>query len=192
MAMDDDVTIRPAPAEPRGWFARIDRSAIVTVSVAAIAIVAVVAALSVAHQIAIPTVLAALAAIALAPLARHLERIGAPVSLAAALIVSGALGGTAGTLYSVTPSAEVWNDRAPQILRNIELRLREISHDLARSVGAAPDGETGTLPQANVPPAPLPGPGSDVDADGDGASKRETPSAKTETPSPNSSMAVRG
>lgn len=164
MPMDDGV-IRPARADQGGWFARIDRAAIVTLAVAAIAVVVVVAALSVAKDIAIPTVLAALAAIALAPLARRLERMAMPASLAAALIVTGALGGTAATLYVIAPSAEVWNDRAPQILRNIEIRMRQINRDVARSVGAGPGAETRTLPQATIRPAPLPESGGDADGD---------------------------
>lgn len=165
----DDGGARLALAGHGGWFARIDRAAIVTVSVACIAVVVVVAALSEARQIAIPTVLAVLAAIALAPLARRFERIGAPASLAAALIVTGALGGTAATLYVLAPSAEVWNDRAPQILRTIEMRVRQINRDVARSVGAETDDGTGTLPQTTLRPAPPPR--SEDDADGDAVSK---------------------
>ena len=47
----------------------------------------------------------------------------------------GTLGGVAGTLYVLAPSAEVWNDRAPQILRSIDLKVRQINRDMADSVG---------------------------------------------------------
>ena len=145
MVADDGVT-HPVRVKQHGWLARIDRAAVVTVAVASIALVVIVAALGEAGEIAIPTVLAALAAIALAPLVRQLERIGAPASLAAAVIVMGVLGSTAATLYVLAPSAEVWNDRAPQILRNIEVRVRQINRDIARSVGTGePKTEPGTI-----------------------------------------------
>lgn len=167
MVADDGVT-HLVRAEQRGWLARIDRAALVTVAVVAIAFVVVVAALSEAGEIAIPTVLAALAAIALAPLVRQLERIGAPASLAAALIVTGVLGGTAATLYLLAPSAEVWNDRAPQILRNIEVRVRQINRDIARSVGAGePETESGTILQPNLRTGPEAEPDNDGKEDGE-------------------------
>lgn len=49
------------PVDRRGWFARIDRTALVAVSAAVIALVVGVAALGQAKEIAVPTVLAAIA-----------------------------------------------------------------------------------------------------------------------------------
>lgn len=167
----DEADSRTAGVDRRGWFARIDRATLVTVSLAAVALVVVVAALGQAKSIAVPTVLAALAAIALAPLARRLERGGAPASLAAALIVVATLGGTAATLYVLAPSAEVWNVRAPQILRNIELRARQINRDVARSVGADAGAESGTAAGAELSTAPGAASGDDSDAGEDAVSQ---------------------
>lgn len=152
MSLDEAAPHDPpvAPLDRRGWFARIDRAAMVTVAEAVIALVVVVAALGHAKEIAVPTVLAALGAIALAPLARWLERGRLPASLAAGLIVVGMLGGAAGTLYVLAPSATAWNDRAPQILRNIELRVRQINREVEKSVGI--EAQPGSAPPAGAAP----------------------------------------
>jgi predicted PurR-regulated permease PerM len=92
-------------AAPAGWFSRLDRGALQTVFLGIIACVMTVAALDAASLIAIPTVLAILCAIALAPAVRRLERTGAPASLCAALVVAGLLLGAATTVYALAPSA---------------------------------------------------------------------------------------
>lgn len=118
--------------EPRGG------SSLTGAGVWVIAAIAITGALDYASAIAIPTVLAALAAIALAPLARRLEAARLPASLAAGLIVAGALGGAAATLYALAPSAEAWSQRAPVVIRTLEIRARAISGDIARSLGVEP------------------------------------------------------
>jgi len=118
-------------APPAGWFSRLDRAALQAVFLGIIAGVMTLAALDAASLIAIPTVLAILCAIALAPAVRRLERSGAPASLCAALVVGGLLLGAATTVYALAPSAEAWNDRAPQILREMERRTREILSGLS-------------------------------------------------------------
>ena len=173
MSLDGAAPGSPV-ADRRGWFTRVDRAVLVAVGVAAITLVLVVAALGQAKEIAVPTVLAALGAIALAPLARWLEGAGAPASLAAGLIVVGKLGGAAGTLYVLAPSAEVWNDRAPQILRSIELKVRQINRAVTGSVGvqaapvpgSAPEAASGAAPAgAAGAAAPDAGPGADAQGD---------------------------
>jgi predicted PurR-regulated permease PerM len=168
MSLDEAAPHAP-PADRRGWFARIDRAALVTVAEAVIAAVVVVAALGHAKEIAFPTVLAVLGAIALAPLARRLERGRVPASLAAGLIVGGMLGGAAGTLYVLAPSATAWNDRAPQLLRNIEIRVRQINREVEKSVGIEAQPEQ--APAAGVAPATATGVGSGVPAAQGGTAK---------------------
>jgi predicted PurR-regulated permease PerM len=121
----------PRIARPAGWFSRLDRGALQTLFLGVIAGVLTLAALDAASLIAIPAVLAILCAIALAPAVRWLERTGAPASLCAALVVGGLLLGAASTVYALAPSAEAWNERAPQILREMERRAREILSDLS-------------------------------------------------------------
>ena len=131
----------PTPPDRRergGGSAALDRATLTSVGIWVIALAVIVAALDYASAIAIPTVLAALAAIALTPLAQRLEAARLPASLATGLIVLGVLGGTAATLYALAPSAEAWTRRAPEALRTLEIRAREISGALERSIGVDP------------------------------------------------------
>lgn len=133
----------------------LDRSALQTLFLGIIAGVIMLAALDAASLIAIPAVLAILCAIALAPAVRWLERTGAPASLCAALVVGGVLLGAATTVYVLAPSADAWNDRAPQILRETERRAREILSGLSDAFGAGSDNArpgVGGLPQPEDPP----------------------------------------
>lgn len=122
----------------RGWFAGLDRGALHTVLLSIIACVLMLAALDVATPIAVPTVVALLCAIALAPAVRWLERTGAPATLCAGLVVGGLLFGASMTAYSLAPSAEAWNARAPQILRETERRAREIVSGLSHAFRPVP------------------------------------------------------
>ncbi|WP_296766480.1 AI-2E family transporter [Sediminimonas sp.] len=126
---------------------------------AIIAGVTILAALNASSLIAVPTVLALLCAIALAPTVRWLERTGAPASLCAAFVVGGLLIGAAITVYSLAPSAESWNSRAPQILREVEGRARQVLSELSPSLEsesgdiATAEPETTSPTAADDPPA---------------------------------------
>ncbi|MGY6633184.1 MAG: AI-2E family transporter [Alkalilacustris sp.] len=134
-----------------GWFSRLDRGALQTLFLGVIAGVLTLAALDASSLIAIPAVLAILCAIALAPAVRWLERTGAPASLCAALVVGGLLLGAATTVYALAPSAEAWNERAPQILREMERRAREVLSDLSdrfdTGLADAPTDASGLPPE---------------------------------------------
>jgi len=145
----------PYPAPVAGWFSSLDRSGVQTVLLGIIAGVLILAALDGASLIAVPTVLALLCAIALAPSVRWLERTGAPASLCAALVVGGLLLGAAITAYSLAPSAEAWNNRAPQILRETERRAREIVSGMSRTLETGPEAVPVVVPGLNQPSAPV-------------------------------------
>lgn len=120
-----------------------------------IAAVVLIAALHQARGIAVPTVMGILAAIALAPLARRLEWIGVPASLAAMAIVAGIVLSSAFTIYALLPSAEAWNARAPQVIREIEQRVRRINVSISESIGIAPEvSEEDPAPSAPGPASP--------------------------------------
>lgn len=142
-------------SDPRGWFARMDRGAAQILILAAIAIVLLVAALDHARGIMVPTLLALLASIALSPLARRIERLRAPASLAAAVIVAGLLVSSAAAIYTLSPSADAWNARAPQILREIENRARQVSFGISELVGRT-RGTESVSPETTVPLAASP------------------------------------
>ena len=145
---------RPPDQIPTGgWFSSLDRGAIQSVMLCIIAGVLVLAALDAGRLIAIPAVLALLCAIALAPWVRGLERTGAPASLCAAFVVGGLLLGAATTAYSLSPSVEAWNDRAPQILREMERRVREIASGVSSSFQTVPAVAPVEVPGADIPAA---------------------------------------
>lgn len=148
-----------------GWISRLDRGALQTVSLGVIASVTIIAALNTATLIAVPTVLAVLCAIALAPSVRWLERTRAPASFCAAFVVGGLLSGAAVIAYSLAPSAEALNDRAPQILREVEWRARQIISELSPSS----EGESGAAslaePENISPTAPDDSPASEADSE---------------------------
>lgn len=147
---DDQPTGRPRSR--LGVFHRFDQFAFQTFLLSTIASIMIVAALAQARMIAVPTVLAILCAVALAPLARRLDQFGAPASLSAAFIVATLLAGSATTLYSLAPSAESWNSRAPQILRQVERRARQITTDVSRSVGVETENAQPAPPAAGTEP----------------------------------------
>lgn len=155
---------RPQLATSTGWFSRLDRGALQTLLLGIIAGVVILAALDAASLIAVPTVLALLCAIALAPAVRWLERSGTPASLCAALVVGGLLLGAATTVYSLAPSAEAWNERAPQVLREMERRTRAIVSGLSDAVEPEPEGVTSPV-AGSSPPADAPEPEADADSD---------------------------
>lgn len=150
MNSDEPSLAKPVSA---GWFSPLERSRAQFVLVSTIAAVLVIAALDRGSGIAVPTVLAVLAAIALAPLVRRLEGLRAPPSLAAAVIVAGVLFSTVFAVYALLPSAEAWNDRAPQVMRDIEQRVRQLNVSITEAIAIAPEPEPAVLPQlATVPP----------------------------------------
>ncbi len=119
--------------------ARRGRDTLPTALLSIIAGILTIAALDAASFIAVPAVLALLCAIALAPAVKWLERSGAPPSLCAAIVVGGILAAVASSVYLLMPSAEAMNERAPEILREIEARLRRIFAALAPPSDAAVD-----------------------------------------------------
>lgn len=170
----DDERLQPGSAPPHrsasvGWFSRLDRGALQTLLLGIIAGITILAALNAASLIAVPTVLALLCAIALAPLVRKLERTGAPASLCAAFVVGGLLFVAAITAYSLAPSAEALNKSAPQILRKVEWRARQIISGLSQSyedeAGAIPIAEPGNTPPTVAVDSPAP------ESDGDAVDK---------------------
>lgn len=144
-------SMQPHSAQSAGWFSKLDRGSLQTLFLGIIAGVIALAALDAASFIVIPAVLAILVAIALAPAVRRLERTGAPASLCAALVVGGLLLGAATTVYAFAPSAEAWNERAPQFLREVERRAREILSGLSDAFDAGSDD---ARPGIGGPPQP--------------------------------------
>lgn len=105
-----------------------------TWSLVAIASLMVVAALQEMRSFAIPTVLALLAAVALEPVARRADKWRIPRSLSAAVIVLTAIGAIVSLVYFVMPTAEEWNRRAPDILRQLDDMARNLISGLTDAI----------------------------------------------------------
>ncbi len=107
---------------------------IATLSLVAIASLMILAALQEMRTFAIPTVLALLAAVALEPVARHADRLNIPRGVSSALIVFTCIAGALALIYYVLPSAEEWNRRVPDILRQFDDLLRNLVSGLSDAV----------------------------------------------------------
>ncbi|MFU8862651.1 MAG: AI-2E family transporter [Rhodobacterales bacterium] len=114
----------PQPVFPR----------LATLSLVAIAALMILAALQEMRTFAIPTVLALLAAVALEPVARHADRLNIPRGLSAAMIVTSSILGVLALIYYVLPSAEEWNRRVPDVLRQFDDLLRNLLSGLTDAV----------------------------------------------------------
>jgi predicted PurR-regulated permease PerM len=141
------------------------------IGVIAVAVILTIAALRVGEAFAVPTVLAALGALALTPLARRVESAGAPPGVAASGLVLAALLALAAAVYFVAPSAEALRDDAPRLLRDLERTVREFEEE----VSEATEVEETAPPRAPIEPAYGGGNdaesgGEEADAEGDGES----------------------
>ncbi len=104
---------------------------VLALSAAVIALVILLAALKAGALIAIPTVLAALVAVGLAPVARWMERRGVPRGLSAGVLVFGSVAALGSLLYWLAPSAEALTRELPGVARRIEALARELEADVA-------------------------------------------------------------
>ena len=74
----------------------------------------------------LPIILAVLLNFLLSPVVRALKRLYIPNALAAALIVFGLLGGLGWGIYELSGPAYEWAQKAPQTMRRVERRLRDL------------------------------------------------------------------
>lgn len=122
----------PHPGSPR-------QARLQTGSLLVLALIATTVALREGADIAVPIALAALASLILSPVARVLERTGMPSSAAAALLVAGAAGVVIALIYAFVPASTELRERAPQIARDIEWLLMDISRDVEATTGVDTD-----------------------------------------------------
>ena len=89
-----------------------------------------------ARDFLLPVVLALLFYLLLSPLVRGLARLGVPQPLGAGVVLLVLLGALGGGLYQLSGPAYEWASRAPQSLRRVELRLRELKRPV-QTIGKA-------------------------------------------------------
>jgi predicted PurR-regulated permease PerM len=89
-----------------------------------------------ARDFLLPIVLALLFNLLLSPFVRLLRRIHVPTALGAAVVILGALGAFFWGVYELSGPAYDWMTRAPQSLRKVEGRLRELKRPV-QTIGKA-------------------------------------------------------
>lgn len=99
------------------------KSMLLRVSTTGLFALAVLAALHIGKSFFAPIALAVLFAVILYPLVRLIRRTGCPKTLAAATSVVMALAAIAIAITTLAPPAEVWMNRLPFFVRQIELKL---------------------------------------------------------------------
>lgn len=136
----------PQPERPR-------RDPLIRYSLVAVAILLTLFAASAARGFAAPTTIAALVALALAPLVDRLEKLRVPSTLAAAAVVVGAVSALLSGLYMVAPSVEALRDGLPEMVRTIERELRNVAEEVQEEVGdaAAEPAAAATVAQEEEP-----------------------------------------
>lgn len=110
-------------------------------------------AIQLARPVLLPIVLAALIAVVLAPLVRLLGMLRLPAPAGAALVVALFAGGIGFGVYSLAEPALDWVERAPQTMRQVELRLRTVKASMAEARAAAESVEKMASVDGEAPPA---------------------------------------
>lgn len=93
---------------------------------AALAIIAALASLYALHwaaAVVVPLLLGLMGSYALTPIVRRMEQVGLPRVLAAALLVTGALGGMAGTAYTLSDDAASLVEALPEAAQKLRRAL---------------------------------------------------------------------
>lgn len=122
----------PARAPTPWWDTRPGR-----IGLGMLAVFAGAWAMQLARPVLLPIVLAVLIAIALAPLVRLLAMLRLPAPAGAALVVALFAGGIGFGVYALSEPALDWVERAPQTMRELELRLRSVKASMAEARAAA-------------------------------------------------------
>jgi len=89
-----------------------------------------------ARDFLLPIVLALLFNLLLSPFVRFLKRLHVPTALGAAVVILGTLGAFGWGIYQLSGPAYDWMTRAPQSLRKVEGRLRELKRPV-QTIGKA-------------------------------------------------------
>ena len=106
--------IAPGDTHVRGWI------------VTALFVLAVFYTLYLTRELTLPIVLALLLSFLLRPAVRALQRLHIPLFLASALVVLTLLGGVVAACYSIAEPASMWLQKSPQIVRDLERKLRPV------------------------------------------------------------------
>ena len=109
-------------------------------------------ALQMARPLFLPIVLAVLLAVVLAPVVRLLKKLHLPCPLAAAIVVAAFTGAAGLGVFALADPATDWFLRAPQELRQIERRLRDVKASVIEAREAAESVEEMARVDGDSPP----------------------------------------
>lgn len=118
----------------------------------ALLVLAVFYTLYITRELTLPIVLALLLAMVLTPAVRWLARWHVPRALAAAVLVLGLLAGVIYGGYSLSEPASLWLQKSPQIMKDLERKLRPIQEKVEEVDKAAQQVEK--ITQAQQPRTP--------------------------------------
>lgn len=114
-------------------------------------LLAIVFALKVAEDFALPVVLAVLMSFVLAPMVRALRQLRLPSPLAAGIVLAAVLATLSWGVFKLAQPAAEWVARAPQEMRRLETllaplvkpveRVQEATEQVERIAGVAPDAD---------------------------------------------------
>lgn len=131
-------------------------------SLVIVAVAACGAVLWVAQAILVPTAIAIVLALILAPIVVALERWRVPTAVAAFMVVVVAAASIAGTATALTPSVLDWIERAPEISQTIQRKLQPIKAWLASYEAASNElEEIASVGAASDAPAAVAAPSSE-------------------------------
>lgn len=118
----------------------------------ALFVLAVLYTLYLTRELSLPIVLALLLAMVLTPAVRLLVRLHIPRALAAALVALSLISGLVYGVYTLSEPASLWLQKSPQILNDIERKLRPIREKVDEVDKAAQQVEKITqAPQPRTP-----------------------------------------
>lgn len=118
----------------------------------ALFVLAVFYTLYITRELSLPIVLALLLAMVLTPAVRALVRLHVPRALAAGVLVLGLLGGLIYGGYTLSEPASLWLQKSPQIMKDLERKLRPIQEKVEEVDKAAQQMEK--ITQAQPPRTP--------------------------------------
>ncbi len=97
---------------------------------------AILTVLYLARDLMLPIVTALILSLVLLPAVRGMKRLGFPVPLGAGIVVLGLVAAIIAGTYRLAEPAGVWLDRAPQGLREIEVKIRHITGQVKEATKA--------------------------------------------------------
>ena len=99
-------------------------------------LLAILTVLHLARELVLPIVVALILSLVFLPVVRGMKRLRIPAPLGAGIIVLGLLATFVTGVYNLAEPAGIWLNKAPQSLRDIDVKLRHITgsvHDVAKA-----------------------------------------------------------